>query len=122
VSLAGLLLLAADSGDIPGGVSSSDRTYAVLLGIAAVITAVASPLVGYLVGRRKANEDEVPRLRRDVRRLTRDVEDLRADVLDLSRYSFTLQQLALSKGAAVEDLPVAPVLRITKPRPDEETG
>lgn len=114
------MLLAADGTDIPGNVSSSDRTYAVLLGIAAVITAIASPLVGYLVGRRKANEDEVPRMRRDLRRLTRDVEDLRADVLDLSRYSFSIEQIAFAKGATVDEIPSRPVLRITRRRPDDE--
>jgi hypothetical protein len=114
------MLLAADT---PEGVPSSDRTYAVLLGIAAVVTAFASPLVAYLVGRRKANEDEVPKLRRELRRQARDIEDLQADVLNMSRYAFTLQQVALSKGVTMEDLPPAPVLRITRPRRDaEETG
>jgi hypothetical protein len=117
VRIASWLVLAVD-GDVP----SSDRTYAVLLGIAAVITAIASPLVAYFVGRRKASEDEVPRLRRDIKRLTRDVEDLQTDVLNLSRHSFAVEAVAYAKGATAAEIPPRPVLRIARARPDEETG
>lgn len=111
-----LWMLAGDVTDLPATIPAGDRTVAILFGIAAVIAAIGSPLVAFLVGRRKVAEDELPRLREDVRRLTRDTEDLRADVLSLSRYAFAIEQLASAKGASKDELPPRPVLRITRQR------
>lgn len=112
--MAGLWLLAADVTDVPASIPTGDRAVAILFGIAAVITALASPLVAYAVGRRKTAEDELPRLREDVRNLARDNEDQRHDILALSRYVFALEQLASAKGATKDELPARPVLRITR--------
>lgn len=105
-----LWLLAVDVTNVPTNVPQGDRTYAFLLGLAAVIAAFAAPVSTYIINRARRAEESMPALRARLKVRDRLIRALRKDLAAMTLAYHAAVWLAKSKGATDPEIPPAPVL------------